>query len=171
MSTSLWIIHEPMEKNMTSLLSVPHLLSKFSQGCEDFHFLLCVHIPWQFPHYDISVHLRRISHTGWTIFRPSNTKTLTLWGDWAVGLNIHSTTLCIQQTQTIISLLSQCKPLLVWFSAVLAVSWQKVGSPLGFWMLGWWQPGLPNEDKNIGKKFVTFDKSLFILDYFNWLVL
>lgn len=51
---SLWIIHQPV--------SVTHLLSQFSQSCEDFHFLLRELIPRQFTDDHVSVHLHRASH-------------------------------------------------------------------------------------------------------------
>lgn len=42
--------------------AVGDLLSQFSQGCEDFHFLLRVHVSRQLSHDDVSVHLHKMGH-------------------------------------------------------------------------------------------------------------
>lgn len=141
MGTSLWIIHE----NITPLLWAFLTFSPSFLKAVRISIFCCVYTSRDsFP----TMTSRSICAECHTLVEQSSGQavhrhTQTWLSSWIkhlfynFALNTHSTTL-------------QRKPLLVWFSAVPAASWQKVGSPLGFWMLGWWQPGLPDEDRNIG---------------------
>lgn len=161
-NASPWIIHEPMEKCCICGVSIPHLLSQFPQGCEDFHFLLHVHVLRQFPHHDISVHLRRMSHSSGTIFRPSNAQLNTqLWpSGW-----VNSTAVCVNKNKNhILNIAVQTSASLVLSCPGCFLAKSRITSGvlnawlMAAWIAWWWQ-----RHQNL--------KSLFIPDHLKLLFL